>query len=86
MFCSLLLFLNWRVALWVMVGLLLAILGTLICMQFLGLTLNLISKFTQSVDRFRLIDCFPTRWELSTQGRGLVEAIDITCDHIDFDS
>ena len=55
-FCSLLLFLNWRVAFWVMVGLLLAILGTLICMQFLGLTLNLISMFGMIVVLGLLVD------------------------------
>jgi len=44
-FGSLLLFLHWRVALWVMMGLVLAITGALICMKILGLTLNLISAF-----------------------------------------
>jgi multidrug efflux pump subunit AcrB len=40
---SLLTFLHWRVALWVMMGLLLAITGSLICMKLMGLTLNLIT-------------------------------------------
>ncbi|MCH7527811.1 MAG: efflux RND transporter permease subunit, partial [Planctomycetes bacterium] len=44
-FLSLLIFLNWRVALWVMMGLLLSILGTLIVMNIMGLTLNLVSMF-----------------------------------------
>ncbi|UCG34386.1 MAG: efflux RND transporter permease subunit [Phycisphaerales bacterium] len=55
-FCSLLLFLNWRVALWVMIGLLLAILGTLIVMKVLGLTLNLISMFGMIVVLGLLVD------------------------------
>lgn len=44
-FASLLLFLNWRVAFWVMSGLLISVLGTLIAMYALGQTLNLISMF-----------------------------------------
>ena len=55
-FCSLLLFLNWRVAFWVMVGLLVAILGTLVCMKVLGLTLNLISMFGMIVVLGLLVD------------------------------
>ncbi len=39
----LLLFLHWRVALWVMMGLVLAVAGSLICMQLLGQSLNLIT-------------------------------------------
>ncbi len=42
---SLLVFLHWRVAFWVMMGLLLAIAGSLIFMEVLGLTLNLITMF-----------------------------------------
>lgn len=42
-FLSLLVFLHWRVALWVMMGLILAITGALICMKLIGLSLNLIS-------------------------------------------
>ncbi len=40
---SLLTFLHWRVALWVMMGLLLAVAGSLVCMQILGITLNLLT-------------------------------------------
>lgn len=42
---SLLIFLHWRVAFWVMMGLLLAIAGSLICMSLLGQTLNLMTMF-----------------------------------------
>lgn len=42
---SLLVFLNWRVAFWVMMGLLLSIMGALIVMQQTGMTLNLITMF-----------------------------------------
>ncbi|MFQ5412224.1 MAG: efflux RND transporter permease subunit, partial [Phycisphaerae bacterium] len=44
-FVSLLLFLNWRVAVWVMSGLLISVLGTLAVMQIVGFTLNLLSMF-----------------------------------------
>ena len=44
-FLSLLAFLHWRVAFWVMMGLVLAITGSLICMQLLGQTFNLITMF-----------------------------------------
>lgn len=44
-FASLLVFLNWRVAFWVMSGLIVSVLGTLIAMYALGQTLNLISMF-----------------------------------------
>lgn len=44
-FASLLLFLNWRVAFWVMAGLIVSVLGTLFAMYMLGQTLNLISMF-----------------------------------------
>ncbi len=44
-FVSLLVFLHWRVALWVMMGLVLAVTGALVCMNLLGLTLNLITAF-----------------------------------------
>ncbi|MFQ5501588.1 MAG: efflux RND transporter permease subunit, partial [Phycisphaerae bacterium] len=44
-FVSLLLFLNWRVAFWVMSGLLISVLGTLAVMQIVGFTLNLLSMF-----------------------------------------
>lgn len=42
-FLSLLVFLHWRVATWVMMGLVLAIMGSLGCMKITGLTLNLMS-------------------------------------------
>lgn len=44
-FLSLLLFLNWRVAFWVMMGLVLAMCGAVMLMQFIGASLNLISMF-----------------------------------------
>ncbi|MFH1746529.1 MAG: efflux RND transporter permease subunit [Planctomycetota bacterium] len=44
-FLSLLLFLNWRVAFWVMMGLLVSVCGALMLMSILGATLNLISMF-----------------------------------------
>ncbi len=55
-FLSLLLFLNWRVALWVMFGLLLAILGTLIVMRTMAYSLNLISVFGLIVVLGLLVD------------------------------
>ncbi len=55
-FCSLLLFLNWRVAFWVMFGLLLAILGTLMVMRLFSLSLNLISMFGLIVVLGLLVD------------------------------
>ncbi len=55
-FLSLLLFLNWRVAFWVMTGLLLSVLGTLIAMNVLGYTLNLISMFGLIVVLGLLVD------------------------------
>lgn len=42
---SLLVFLHWRVAFWVMMGLVLAIMGSLVAMHFLGQTLNLMTMF-----------------------------------------
>jgi HAE1 family hydrophobic/amphiphilic exporter-1 len=44
-FASLLLLLHWRVAFWVMMGLTLAICGSLVCMAALGQSLNLITMF-----------------------------------------
>lgn len=44
-FLSLLVFLNWRVAFWVMAGLSISVLGTLVAMQVMGYTLNLLSMF-----------------------------------------
>ena len=42
---SLLLFLNWRIAFWVMTGLVVAVCGTMMLMSVLGVTLNLITMF-----------------------------------------
>jgi multidrug efflux pump subunit AcrB len=55
-FVSLLLFLNWRVALWVMMGLLLAILGTLFAMKIGGISLNLITMFGLIIVLGMLVD------------------------------
>lgn len=55
-FLSLLIFLDWRVAFWVMFGLLLAILGTLSVMNLAGLTLNLVSMFGLIVVLGLLVD------------------------------
>lgn len=53
---SLLLFLHWRVALWVMVGLTLAVAGSLICMKLMGQTLNLMTMFGLIVVLGLLVD------------------------------
>ena len=42
---SLLVFLHWRISFWVVMGLVLSMMGALICMYLLGITLNLISMF-----------------------------------------
>ncbi len=55
-FLSLLMFLNWRVAFWVMFGLLLSILGTVIVMKVMGYSLNLISMFGLIVVLGLLVD------------------------------
>ena len=55
-FLSLLFFLHWRVAFWVIMGLVLAICGSLICMHFLGQTLNLITMFGLIVVLGLLVD------------------------------
>ncbi len=55
-FLSLLFFVNWRVAFWVMMGLLLAILGTMVAMKAAGVTLNLISAFGLIVVLGMLVD------------------------------
>lgn len=44
-FLSLLFFLNWRAALWVELGLIIAICGTLILMNIVGVTINLLTMF-----------------------------------------
>ena len=55
-FATLLLFLNWRVAFWVMMGLVLSILGTLVVMKMIGLTLNLITMFGMIIVLGMLVD------------------------------
>ncbi len=55
-FLSLLVFLNWRVALWVVLGLMLAIGGAVLLMKMLGATLNLISMFGLIVVLGMLVD------------------------------
>ncbi len=55
-FISLLMFLNWRVAFWVMFGLLLSLLGTVIVMKLIGQSLNLISAFGLIVVLGLLVD------------------------------
>ncbi|MFQ5412961.1 MAG: efflux RND transporter permease subunit [Phycisphaerae bacterium] len=55
-FLSLLMFLHWRVAFWVMMGLVLAVAGALVVMHALGQTLNLISAFGLIVVLGLLVD------------------------------
>ncbi|MDX1682128.1 MAG: efflux RND transporter permease subunit [Phycisphaeraceae bacterium] len=55
-FMTLLAFLNWRVAFWVGVGLLTALLGTLVLMQAMGVTLNLLTMFGLIVVLGLLVD------------------------------
>lgn len=55
-FATLLVFLNWRVAFWVGVGLLTAILGTLVLMSALDVTLNLLTMFGLIVVLGLLVD------------------------------
>ncbi len=55
-FATLLIFLNWRVALWVGVGLGLALLGTLVLMSVLDVTLNLLTMFGLIVVLGLLVD------------------------------
>ncbi|MCH7813801.1 MAG: efflux RND transporter permease subunit, partial [Planctomycetes bacterium] len=55
-FATLLAFLNWRAAFWVMMGLVLSVLGTLMVMKALGLTLNLITMFGMIVVLGMLVD------------------------------
>ncbi len=55
-FATLLIFLNWRVALWVGVGLALALLGTLVLMAALDVTLNLLTMFGLIVVLGLLVD------------------------------
>ena len=44
-FLALLLFLNWRIAFWVMMGLILSISGSILLMSLLGVSLNMITMF-----------------------------------------
>lgn len=55
-FLTLLVFLNWRVAMWVGVGLVIAISGTLVLMGWLNLTLNLLTMFGLIVVLGLLVD------------------------------
>ncbi|MBB6429001.1 efflux RND transporter permease subunit [Algisphaera agarilytica] len=55
-FATLLVFLNWRVAFWVGVGLLTAILGTLVLMSAIDVTLNLLTMFGLIVVLGLLVD------------------------------
>jgi len=55
-FLSLLLFLNWRIAFWVMMGLVVSICGALLLMRLTGATLNLISMFGLIVALGLLVD------------------------------
>ncbi len=44
-FITLLLLLNWRVSLWVALGLVISLMGTLVVMRLVGITLNLLTMF-----------------------------------------
>ena len=55
-FLTLLFFLNWRVALWVGMGLLTAMMGTLVLMSVSGITLNLLTMFGLIVVLGLLVD------------------------------
>jgi multidrug efflux pump subunit AcrB len=55
-FVSLLIFLHWRVAFWVMVGLLVAMAGTVLAMSLAGHTLNLISMLALIIVIGMLVD------------------------------
>ena len=55
-FLSLLVFLHWRVAFWVMMGLTLAVAGSLVCMHLFGQTLNLLTMFGLIVVLGLLVD------------------------------
>jgi HAE1 family hydrophobic/amphiphilic exporter-1 len=55
-FATLLLFLNWRVAMWVGVGLVTAIMGTLVLMSWIDVTLNLLTMFGLIVVMGLLVD------------------------------
>ena len=53
---SLLVFLHWRIAFWVMLGLLLSIAGSLVCLQALGQTLNMFTMFGLIIVLGMLVD------------------------------
>ncbi len=55
-FITLLAFLNWRAAFWVMMGLVLSVFGTLVMMKALGITLNLLTMFGMIVVLGMLVD------------------------------
>lgn len=55
-FLTLLLFLNWRVALWVGVGLVIALMGTIVLMSAVDITLNLLTMFGLIVVLGLLVD------------------------------
>lgn len=55
-FMTLLIFLNWRVAMWVGIGLVTAIMGTLVLMSWLDVTLNLLTMFGLIVVLGLLVD------------------------------
>ncbi|MHC5008820.1 MAG: efflux RND transporter permease subunit, partial [Planctomycetota bacterium] len=55
-FATLLVFLNWRVALWVGMGLIIAVSGTLVVMNAIGITLNLLTMFGLIVVLGLLVD------------------------------
>lgn len=55
-FATLLIFLNWRVAMWVGIGLVTAIMGTLVLMSWLDVTLNLLTMFGLIVVLGLLVD------------------------------
>lgn len=55
-FATLLVFLNWRVAMWVGIGLVTAIMGTLLIMSWIDVTLNLLTMFGLIVVLGLLVD------------------------------
>ncbi len=55
-FLSLMAFLNWRIAFWVMMGLVMSVCGALLLMKLLGATLSLISMFGMIIVLGLLVD------------------------------
>jgi len=55
-FATLVLLLNWRVSVWVAMGLVVSLLGTLVVMYFVGMTLNLLTMFGLIVVMGLLVD------------------------------